>query len=96
MLVTENIVAVWVVINLIAFGLIWHDKRSAINRSWRVPEFSFFLLAVLGASATILLAMHWMRHKTAKSPFKTRILVIMWFWTFALGAAAHAVFTAHS
>ena len=95
MLTTENLVAAWVVINLIAFGLIWHDKRSAINRGWRVPEASFFLLAALGASFTILLAMNWMRHKTVKSAFKARVLVIAWFWTFALGAAAHAVFMAH-
>ena len=42
------------------------DKHKAIKQRYRISELSFFMLAVLGGSIGILLAMMIFHHKTKK------------------------------
>ena len=54
-----------VLVNLIAFCLMWSDKRRAKRPGKRrVPEKVLFLSALLGGSAGALLGMYTFRHKT--------------------------------
>ena len=62
---TIYIIIFWfAVVNIIAFVAIAADKRKAINRSWRIPEKTFFVLALIGAAPGIYIGMLLFRHKT--------------------------------
>lgn len=50
--------------NLLAFGLMFADKRFAQRRKWRIPERTLFFVAALGGSLGGVLGMRLFRHKT--------------------------------
>ena len=52
------------VINIIAFIVCGVDKSAAKKKSWRVPEKTLFLLAIVGGSIGVLAGMYLFRHKT--------------------------------
>ena len=54
----------FLIINLFSFTLMGLDKHKAIKQRYRISELSFFMLAVLGGSVGILLAMMIFHHKT--------------------------------
>lgn len=53
-----------VVINLISFAAMGVDKARARKRSWRIPESTLFVLAIIGGSVGSIVGMHLFRHKT--------------------------------
>lgn len=53
------------------------DKHKAIKQRYRISELSFFMLAVLGGSIGILLAMMIFHHKTKKMNFVLGIPLIL-------------------
>ncbi|HAA37277.1 MAG TPA: DUF1294 domain-containing protein [Firmicutes bacterium] len=56
-------------LNCIAFFLMFYDKRQARRGKWRVPENSLLFLAVLGGSVGVWLGMKGFRHKTKHQLF---------------------------
>ena len=56
-------------INALGFVLMLTDKYKAKNNRWRIPERSFFAIAVLGGSVGCLLGMYTVRHKTKHLSF---------------------------
>ena len=58
------IVVYFVVINLISFTTMGVDKSKARKRSWRIPESTLFVLALIGGSIGSIVGMHLFRHKT--------------------------------
>lgn len=53
-----------IVVNCVAYYMMYSDKQKAINRQWRIPEASLFLSAILGGSIGAILGMRTFRHKT--------------------------------
>ena len=53
-----------IVINLISFITMGVDKSKARKRSWRIPESTLFVLALIGGSIGSIVGMHLFRHKT--------------------------------
>ena len=52
------------VVNLISFAAMGVDKSKARKRSWRIPESTLFVLALIGGSIGSIAGMHLFRHKT--------------------------------
>ena len=55
--------------NVLAFVLMYADKRFAQHRIHRIPESVLVMTAVLGGSVGSWLGMHVFRHKTRKPKF---------------------------
>ena len=53
-----------VVLNVLALVLMGVDKRRAKRHAWRIPEATFFAVALLGGSAGAWAGMYLFRHKT--------------------------------
>jgi len=64
-------------INLIAAGLVLHDKRAARSDSWRVKERTLLFVSAIGGSVFMLAVMRIIRHKTKKAKFMVTIPVII-------------------
>ena len=71
------IVVYFLIINIIAFLICWHDKKMAIKGKWRIPESMLLLFAVIGGSAGLLSGMYICHHKTKKPVFKYGVPVII-------------------
>ena len=56
-------------LSAVGFFLCLSDKRRAKKGRWRVPEKSFFLLALFGGGIGVLLGMYRVRHKTRHMSF---------------------------
>ncbi len=52
------------VINFICFVMMGLDKHKARKRSWRIPESTLFVLALIGGSIGSIAGMHLFHHKT--------------------------------
>lgn len=52
------------VINFISFATMGVDKSKARKRSWRIPESTLFVLALIGGSIGSIAGMHLFHHKT--------------------------------
>jgi uncharacterized membrane protein YsdA (DUF1294 family) len=65
---------------LAGFILMGVDKSRALDRAWRVPERTFFTLALVGGAFGILLGSGIFRHKTRKSSFIGLILILVILW----------------
>jgi uncharacterized membrane protein YsdA (DUF1294 family) len=64
-------------INFGGFVLMGLDKSLAKSGSLRAPEKIIFGVAALGGAAGILLAMHFVRHKTQKAAFQAVLVLII-------------------
>ena len=58
------------IINIIAFALMRADKKRARANTWRIPEKTLFLSAILGGSIGAIVGMQVFRHKTKHWYFK--------------------------
>lgn len=68
----------WVaVLSLTAFCLMGMDKARARQGKWRIPERSFFLLALLGGAPGAIAGMWTFRHKTRHWYFKLGLPLIL-------------------
>lgn len=77
--------AIYPVVGLVAFALYGIDKSRARASTWRISEASLHGIDLLGGIGGGLLAQHYHRHKTAKTPFIAVTLAIY---------AAHSVLLA--
>ncbi len=50
--------------NLIGFAMMGIDKRKAVKKLWRIPEYTFFVVALIGGSIGTIIGMHLFHHKT--------------------------------
>lgn len=57
--------------SVVTFAVYASDKSAARRGSWRVPESTLHMLAVLGGWPGALAAQQALRHKTRKQPFRT-------------------------
>ena len=64
-------------INIVAFLLMGIDKLRSIRHSWRIPERTLFLAAILGGSLGTLLGMGFFWHKVRNKSFVIGIPVIL-------------------
>lgn len=72
--------------NLLGLILMGADKNRARRGAWRIPEKTFFLLAVLGGSVGCWLGMYLFHHKTRHWYFVVgmpliliaQILILFW------------------
>lgn len=53
-----------VVINCTSFITMGVDKYKAKKRTWRIPESTLFVLALIGGSIGSIMGMHLFHHKT--------------------------------
>ena len=54
----------FIIINIVGFALMGIDKRKAIKRTFRIPEATLFIVALIGGSIGSILGMQVFRHKT--------------------------------
>ena len=54
----------FVIINIVGFAIMGIDKRKAIKRTFRIPEATLFIVALIGGSVGSILGMQVFRHKT--------------------------------
>lgn len=65
------------VLNLMGFFSMGADKAKAESNSWRTPEKTLFLIAILGGSIGSILGMKIFRHKTRHAHFVIGMPLIM-------------------
>ncbi len=63
------ILAVYILWNIISFGLYAYDKMQAKSGGWRVPEKTLLTVSLLGGCFGGTLAMYLLRHKTRHTSF---------------------------
>lgn len=74
----ENILVYYLIlINVIAFIIIYIDKQKAIKHKWRIKESTLFLISILGGSLGTLLGMYTFHHKTKHKKFTLGIPFIL-------------------
>ena len=76
-----------IIINLDSFLLMRADKRRAQSGRRRIPEAALFLVAVLGGSPGVMLAMKRYRHKTLYTSFTVGMPLICFFECALIAAA---------
>ena len=54
----------FVIMNIVGFAIMGIDKRKAIKRTFRIPEATLFIVALIGGSIGSILGMRAFRHKT--------------------------------
>ena len=74
----NTILLIWVLAwTLIAFALMGVDKWKAKHDSWRIPEKTLFLSAILGGTVGGLAGMYLFRHKTKHLSFTVGMPLIL-------------------
>ena len=63
-MILKILIVYLLIINLIGFIIMGMDKRKAIRHTYRIPEKTLFLAALLGGSIGSILGMQTFRHKT--------------------------------
>ena len=66
-----------VIVNAAGFVLMLVDKQKAIRGAWRIPEKTFFSLAVAGGSMGCIAGMYTFRHKTKHKAFTVGMPAIL-------------------
>ena len=75
--ITLFILIYFAAISLLAVVLTVRDKNAARKNAWRIKELTLFVIAVLGGSMAMLLAMLAVRHKTRHKRFMVGIPLII-------------------
>ena len=74
----QTVLLIWVLAwTLIAFALMGIDKWKAKHDSWRIPEKTLFLSAILGGTVGALAGMYLFRHKTKHLSFTVGMPLIL-------------------
>ncbi|OAB36082.1 DUF1294 domain-containing protein [Paenibacillus glacialis] len=72
--------ALWIwfiMINMVGYLVMSEDKKRAQKRRDRVPEKTLFLLAAIGGSLGVIIAMYRKRHKTRHVSFRIGIPMLL-------------------
>ena len=64
-------------INVLGFILMGIDRFKSKYNLWRIKEKTFFIVAILGGSAGVLMGMYFFRHKTKHLSFTLGIPIIL-------------------
>ena len=72
----KNIIIYLVIINILGFLIMGIDKWKAKRGSWRIPENTLFMFAILGGGIGTIAGMYTFRHKTKKLKFTVGMPVI--------------------
>ena len=78
----------FIIMNLIGFALMGIDKYRAKKRSFRIPEATLFIVAIIGGSIGSIIGMYAFRHKTRHwyfvygMPFILLLQIIFFFFFF--------------
>lgn len=73
-----NAAALWLlVVNVVGFFLMGIDKMKAKRRTWRIPERTLFMPALLGGTPGVIAGMYSFRHKTKHRKFKYGLPVLL-------------------
>lgn len=75
------IIALFLIINLVAFAMYGYDKRKAKRHEWRVSEAALLLVALAGGPYGAWLGMKVFRHKTKHWKFRILIPLTTLLWT---------------
>ena len=67
----------FIIANILAFILMYIDKRRAVLHKYRIPERTLMFIGNIGGSLGIFIAMHTLYHKLSKARFKYGIPAIM-------------------
>lgn len=86
---TYIIIFYLLIINIIAFSLMYIDKQKAKKNKWRIKEDTLMISAFLGGSIGALVGMNTFRHKTKHTKFKYGIPAILIF-QIIIGLAIYA------
>ncbi len=73
----------YLIINVILFIAMGYDKACAKKETWRIPESTLFIIALLGGAVGGLLGMFLFHHKKRKPQF---------YIIYILALVLHAVF----
>lgn len=65
----QNVIIYVVLMNIIAFGAMYWDKKRAIKGKWRIKENTLLFLVLLGGGIGAIAGMYTFRHKTKKMAF---------------------------
>ncbi|HYA55361.1 MAG TPA: DUF1294 domain-containing protein [Nitrososphaerales archaeon] len=78
---TWDLIAGWLALSsLLGMGLMGLDKNRAMNAGRRIPERTFFIIALVGGAFGILLGSVAFHHKTKKGSFIGVILICAALW----------------
>ena len=83
------VLAFVVVMNVVSFALMGHDKRAARQGKWRVPEKRLFLVTACFGGLGGVLGMKVFHHKTKHWYFKVFFPVLLVVQAIALVAGAY-------
>jgi uncharacterized membrane protein YsdA (DUF1294 family) len=75
--VSLAVIAALLAINILGFVIAAVDKYKARRRRWRIPERTFFILALFCGSAGVYLGLLMFRHKTRHWYFMLGIPAIL-------------------
>ncbi|MCD8037845.1 MAG: DUF1294 domain-containing protein [Lachnospiraceae bacterium] len=64
MIVISIIAGYLIIMNLTGFAMMGIDKRKAVKKLWRIPEYTFFVIALIGGSIGSIIGMRVFHHKT--------------------------------
>ncbi|WP_201542058.1 DUF1294 domain-containing protein [Psychrobacter faecalis] len=64
------VIAWYVILGVITYGMYAKDKAAAQNGDWRTPESTLHLLSTLGGWVGALVAQTYLRHKSQKPEFR--------------------------
>lgn len=74
------------IVNAIAFALMFIDKQKAKKKKWRIKEATLMGFAALGGSIGALMGMYTFRHKTLHKKFTIGIPAILFLQLAIAGA----------
>ena len=86
------VLIILVIMNLISFFLMAHDKRCAKQGKWRVPEKTLFLATACFGGLGGVLGMQLLRHKTQHWYFRVFFPVLLILQIAALAVGAYFLF----
>ncbi len=66
-----------IIINLLTYIIFALDKYKAIKKQRRIPEKTLLILSLIGWNLGALFAMLQFKHKTLKTSFKIKYLLIL-------------------
>ncbi len=71
----------WLLVSgFVGFILMGIDKARAVDREWRIPEKTFFMLALVGGAFGVLAGSSVFHHKTLKPSFMGVIILLTLAW----------------
>ncbi len=76
-LMSEQVIYYFLLLNLICFIVFGYDKRLAKNNKPRISELKLLTLSAIGGSIGGLIAIYFFKHKNRKLSFMWRFYVVL-------------------